>query len=180
MQCAVIEFARNVCGLSANSTEFDLNTKDPVIYLMERWYDFRKKKMEVRSEDSHKGGTMRLGAYPCVLEDGTHALKAYGVKEISERHRHRYEFNNAYRGVFTRHGMKISGLSPDRELVEIVEIEDHPWFLGCQFHPEFKSRPTDPHPLFRAFIEASLREKRSLFPYPGAEAEKKERRLIID
>lgn len=180
MQCAVIEFARNVCGLSANSTEFDLNTKDPVIYLMERWYDFRKKRIEVRSEDSHKGGTMRLGAYPCVLEDGTHALKAYGVKEISERHRHRYEFNNAYRGIFTRHGMKISGLSPDRELVEIIEIEDHPWFLGCQFHPEFKSRPTDPHPLFRAFIEASLREKRSLFPYPGAEAEKKERRLIID
>ena len=180
MQCAVIEFARNVCGLSANSTEFDLNTKDPVIYLMERWYDFRKKKIEVRSEDSHKGGTMRLGAYPCILEDGTHALKAYGVKEISERHRHRYEFNNAYRGIFTRHGMKISGLSPDRELVEIIEIEDHPWFLGCQFHPEFKSRPTDPHPLFRAFIEASLREKRSLFPYPGAEAEKKERRLIID
>jgi CTP synthase len=180
MQCAVIEFARNVCGLSANSTEFDLNTKDPVIYLMERWYDFRKKKIEVRSEDSHKGGTMRLGAYPCILEDGTHALEAYGVKEISERHRHRYEFNNAYRGIFTRHGMKISGLSPDRELVEIIEIEDHPWFLGCQFHPEFKSRPTDPHPLFRAFIEASLREKRSLFPYPGAEAEKKERRLIID
>jgi CTP synthase len=180
MQCAVIEFARNVCGLSANSTEFDLNTKDPVIYLMERWYDFRKKKIEVRSEDSHKGGTMRLGAYPCILEDGTHAFKAYGVKEISERHRHRYEFNNAYRGIFTRHGMKISGLSPDRELVEIIEIEDHPWFLGCQFHPEFKSRPTDPHPLFRAFIEASLREKRSLFPYPGAEAEKKERRLIID
>jgi CTP synthase len=180
MQCAVIEFARNVCGLSANSTEFDLNTKDPVIYLMERWYDFRKKRIEVRSEDSHKGGTMRLGAYPCILEDGTHALKAYGVKEISERHRHRYEFNNAYRGVFTRHGMKISGLSPDRELVEIIEIEDHPWFLGCQFHPEFKSRPTDPHPLFRAFIEASLREKRSLFPYPGAEDEKKERRLIID
>jgi len=180
MQCAVIEFARNVCGLSANSTEFDLNTKDPVIYLMERWYDFRKKKMEVRSEDSHKGGTMRLGAYPCVLEEGTQAFKAYGVKEISERHRHRYEFNNAYRGVFTRHGMKISGLSPDKELVEIIEIEDHPWFLGCQFHPEFKSRPTDPHPLFRAFIEASLREKRSLFPYLGAEAEKKERRLIID
>jgi CTP synthase len=177
MQCAVIEFARNVCGLSANSTEFDSNTKDPVIYLMERWYDFRKKKIEVRSGDSHKGGTMRLGAYPCVLEDGTHALKAYGVKEISERHRHRYEFNNAYRDILTKHGLKISGLSPDRELVELIEIEEHPWFLGCQFHPEFKSRPTDPHPLFRAFIEASLREKRSLFPYVGAEAEENSKGL---
>jgi CTP synthase len=177
MQCAVIEFARDVCGLSANSTEFDLNTKEPVIYLMERWYDFRKKRIEVRSGDSHKGGTMRLGAYPCVLEDGTRALKAYGVKEISERHRHRYEFNNAYRDILTEHGLKISGLSPDRELVELVEIEEHPWFVGCQFHPEFKSRPTDPHPLFRAFIEASLREKRSLFPYVGAETEENSRGL---
>ena len=171
MQCAVIEFARNVCGLSANSSEFDLNTKDPVIYLMERWFDFRKKRVEERSEDSHKGGTMRLGAYPCVLEEGTRALRAYGRREISERHRHRYEFNNAYRDILTSKGLKISGLSPDKELVEIVEIEDHPWFLGCQFHPEFKSRPTDPHPLFRAFIEASLREKRSLFPYMEAKAE---------
>jgi CTP synthase len=175
MQCAVIEFARNVCGLSANSTEFDLNTKDPVIYLMERWYDFRKGRVEERTEDSHKGGTMRLGAYPCVLEEGTNALRAYGVKEISERHRHRYEFNNVYRDILTKHGLKISGLSPDGELVEIVEIEDHPWFLGCQFHPEFKSRPTDPHPLFRAFIEASLREKRSLFPYLEVDAEEKSR-----
>jgi len=165
MQCAVIEFARNVCGLPANSSEFDLNTKEPVIYLMERWYDFKKERTEVRSEDSHKGGTMRLGAYPCILKEGTQALRAYGIKEISERHRHRYEFNNAYRGILTRHGLRISGLSPDEELVEIIEIEDHPWFLGCQFHPEFKSRPTDPHPLFRAFIEASLREKRSLFPH---------------
>ena len=175
MQCAVIEFSRNVCGLSANSTEFDLNTKDPVIYLMERWFDFRKKRIEERSEDSHKGGTMRLGAYPCVLEEGTHALTAYGVKEISERHRHRYEFNNAYRDILTSQGLRISGLSPDKELVEIIEIEDHPWFLGCQFHPEFKSRPTDPHPLFRAFIEAALREKRSLFPYSEAKAEEESR-----
>lgn len=165
MQCAVIEFARNVCGLSANSTEFDINTKEPVIYLMEKWYDFRKGRIEFRSEDSYKGGTMRLGAYPCVLEDNTHAFRSYGRKEISERHRHRYEFNNAYRNILTKHGMKISGMSPDGELVEIIEIEDHPWFLGCQFHPEFKSRPTDPHPLFKAFIEASLKEKRSLFPY---------------
>jgi CTP synthase len=173
MQCAVIEFARNVCGLSANSTEFDSGTEAPVIYLMERWYDFRKERVEVRSEGSQKGGTMRLGAYPCVLGNGTNAFRAYGKKEISERHRHRYEFNNAYREILTSHGMKISGLSPDGELVEIIEIEDHPWFLGCQFHPEFKSRPTDPHPLFRAFIEASLREKRSLFPYMEVSAEEK-------
>jgi CTP synthase len=175
MQCAVIEFARNVCGLSANSTEFDLNTKDPVIYLMERWYDFNKERVEVRSETSHKGGTMRLGSYPCVLEPNTHASRAYHVKELSERHRHRYEFNNAYKGILTRHGLKISGLSPDGELVEMVEIEDHPWFLGCQFHPEFKSRPTDPHPLFRSFIGAALNEKRSLFPYPEIGTEEKSR-----
>lgn len=164
MQCAVIEFARNVCGLKANSAEFDLSTPAPVIYLMEKWFDFRKGKVEERNEGSHKGGTMRLGAYPCNLEPNTRAAAAYGKKDISERHRHRYEFNNAYKGVIARNGMKISGASPDGELVEIVEIEDHPWFLGCQFHPEFKSRPTDPHPLFKAFIEASLREKRSLFP----------------
>lgn len=175
MQCAVIEFARNVCGLSANSSEFDLNTKEPVIYLMERWYDYKKERMEIRSESSHKGGTMRLGAYPCVLKEGTKALKAYGQKELSERHRHRYEFNNAYRGILARHGLKISGTSPDGELVEMIELEDHPWFVGCQFHPEFKSRPTDPHPLFRAFIEASLREKRSLFPYLTLENKEKSR-----
>ncbi len=175
MQCAVIEYARNVCGLPANSTEFDLNTKDPVIYLMERWYDFKRERLEVRTEDSHKGGTMRLGAYPCVLEPDTHASRAYKVRDISERHRHRYEFNNAYRGILTRLGLKISGLSPDGELVEITEIEDHPWFLGCQFHPEFKSRPTDPHPLFRAFIAAALREKRSLFPSLEIGAEEKSR-----
>ncbi len=166
MQCAVIEFARNVCGLTkANSTEFDLHTPDPVIYLMEKWYDFRKGRIEERSHESDKGGTMRLGAYPCILTENSFAYKAYQSKEISERHRHRYEFNNAYRGILTRHGLRISGTSPDGELVEIIEIEDHPWFLGCQFHPEFKSRPTEPHPIFRAFIEASLREKRSLFPY---------------
>ncbi len=102
---------------------------------------------------------MRLGAYPCVLEEGTHASKAYGVKEISERHRHRYEFNNAYRDILTKHGLRISGLSPDRELVELIEIGDHPWFLGCQFHPEFKSKPLEPHPLFRAFIGAAYRQR---------------------
>ncbi|MFN3478785.1 MAG: CTP synthase [Thermodesulfovibrionales bacterium] len=165
MQCAVIEFARTVCGLSANSTEFDPDTKDPVIYLMEEWYDFRKGRVERRSETSDKGGTMRLGAYPCVLSPGSRAYHAYNMTEISERHRHRYEFNNAYRDILTNRGMKISGQSPDGQLVEIIEIEDHPWFLGCQFHPEFKSRPIEPHPLFRAFIGASLKEKRSLFPY---------------
>ncbi len=169
MQCAVIEFARNVCGLDANSAEFDMNAKDAVIYLMERWFDFRKGRVEERSVVSDKGGTMRLGAYPCVLEPNTNAFKAYETKEMLERHRHRYEFNNAYKGICTRHGMKISGKSPDGELVEIVEIEDHPWFLGCQFHPEFKSRPTEPHPLFRAFIGAALKEKRSLFPYIAEE-----------
>ena len=165
MQCAVIEFARNVCGLEANSTEFDLHSRDPVIYLMEKWYDFRKGKTEERSHVSEKGGTMRLGAYPCIIEQDTHAFTAYGMREISERHRHRYEFNNAYKEILSRHGMKMSGASPDGELVEIVELTDHPWFLGCQFHPEFKSRPIEPHPLFRAFIAASIREKRSLFPY---------------
>ncbi len=170
MQCAVIEFARNVCELKANSSEFDLNTQAPVIYLMEKWFDFRKGKVEERTESSHKGGTMRLGAYPCVIEQNTNASASYKQKEISERHRHRYEFNNAYKGVLTRMGMRISGTSPDGELVEIVEIEDHPWFLGCQFHPEFKSRPTEPHPLFSSFIEASLRGKRSLFPDAKADA----------
>ncbi len=177
MQCAVIEFARNVCGLSANSTEFDVDTQDPVIYLMEKWYDFRKERIEIRSENSQKGGTMRLGAYPCILKEETAAFRAYAIREISERHRHRYEFNNAYREILTQHGLQISGLSPDGELVEIIEIEDHPWFLGCQFHPEFKSRPTDPHPLFKAFIEASIREKRSLFPYVEVGTEEKSRGL---
>lgn len=165
MQCAVIEFARNVCGLMANSTEFDPDTNAPVIYLMEEWYDFRRGKIEKRSETCDKGGTMRLGAYPCVLSRDSKAFQAYHLNEISERHRHRYEFNNAYRETLTSKGLKISGQSPDGQLVEIIEVEDHPWFLGCQFHPEFKSRPAEPHPLFRAFIGASLREKRSLFPY---------------
>lgn len=164
MQCAVIEFARNVCGLSANSAEFDPNTEAPVIYLMEEWYNFRTGQVERRDRFCDKGGTMRLGAYPCILHTDSKAFHAYNMTEISERHRHRYEFNNAYREILTSKGMKISGESPDGKLVEIIEIEAHPWFLGCQFHPEFKSRPTEPHPLFKAFIGASLREKRSLFP----------------
>lgn len=164
MQCAVIEFARSVCGLKANSSEFDINVPAPVIYLMEKWFDFRKNRVEERTELTHKGGTMRLGAYPCTLAEESLAFTAYREKELSERHRHRYEFNNAYREIITGHGMKISGTSPDGELVEIVELLDHPWFLGCQFHPEFKSRPTEPHPLFRAFIGAALQGKHSLFP----------------
>jgi CTP synthase len=163
MQLAVIEFSRHVCHLSANSTEFDLKVKDPVIYLMERWYNHRSGKVEERTVDSQMGGTMRLGAYPAVLQEGTHAIKAYGVKDIFERHRHRYEFNNKYRELLMSKGLVISGLSPDAELVEIVEIRDHPWFLGCQFHPEFKSRPIEPHPLFSAFIGAAIMEKRELF-----------------
>jgi CTP synthase len=163
MQLAVIEFSRNVCGLTANSTEFDQTVKDPVIYLMERWYNHRSGKIEERTADSQMGGTMRLGAYPAVLQHGTHAAAAYGMKDIFERHRHRYEFNNKYRELLTSKGLIISGLSPDGELVEIVELKDHPWFLGCQFHPEFKSRPTEPHPLFSAFIGAAISEKRELF-----------------
>jgi CTP synthase len=163
MQAAVIEFSRNISKLSANSTEFDSAAKDPVIYLMEKWYNHRTGNIEERTKDSVMGGTMRLGAYPCILQEGTHAFNAYGTKEISERHRHRYEFNNKYREILAQKGFIISGMSPDGELAEIIEIKDHPWFLGCQFHPEFKSRPIEPHPLFRAFIEASIKEKKELF-----------------
>jgi CTP synthase len=145
MQMAVIEFARNVCGLKgANSTEFDEKTQYPVIDLMEE-----------QKAVTTKGGTMRLGAYPCEIEKGTRAHQAYGEKEISERHRHRYEFNNAYRDQMKARGLVVSGICPQADLVEMVELRDHPWFLGCQFHPEFKSRPFDAHPLFVNFIEAS-------------------------
>ncbi|HDH50131.1 MAG TPA: hypothetical protein ENH04_01865, partial [Nitrospirae bacterium] len=164
MQCAVIEYARNVCGLEkANSTEFDRDTPYPVIYLIEEWYNFRTRTVEKRDITSSKGGTMRLGAYPCVLSENSNAFRAYGVKDISERHRHRYEFNNSFKDTLVNKGLKISGISPDKELVEIVEIEDHPWFFGCQFHPEFKSRPLEPHPVFRSFIEAAYKGKKLLF-----------------
>ncbi|OGW64386.1 MAG: CTP synthase [Nitrospirae bacterium RIFCSPHIGHO2_02_FULL_40_19] len=166
MQCAVIEFARNVCGLKgANSTEFDIKTPYPVIYLIEEWYDFKTQTIQRRDITSAKGGTMRLGAYPCVLTENSFAYKAYGAKEISERHRHRYEFNNSFKDILVKNGLKISGISPDGELVEIVEIENHPWFFGCQFHPEFKSRPLEPHPVFSAFIAAAYREKELLFTH---------------
>ena len=161
MQLAVVEFARNVAGLeNAHSTEHDLTTPHPVIYLMKEWFDYRTKKVEKRDHDSDLGGTMRLGAYPCVIKEGTKAELAYGTKEISERHRHRYEFNNAYLKQLTEKGLIVSGTSPDGELVEITELGDHPWFLGCQFHPEFKSRPMKPHPLFKDFIKAALEYKR--------------------
>ena len=156
MQMAVVEFARNVCGLErANSTEFDLQTPHPVIHLME----------EQKAIES-KGGTMRLGAYPCVLQNDTVAAQLYGRERISERHRHRYEFNNGYRAEFGAKGMVLSGLSPDSNLVEIIELKGHPWFLGCQFHPEFKSRPMDSHPLFRGFIEAASRYRKAVREVP--------------
>ena len=157
MQIAVIEFARNVAGMNgAHSQEFDKDTPYPVIYLMTEWYDDKTGTVQRRDITSDKGGTMRLGAYPCNIKDDTVAYNAYGVSKISERHRHRYEFNNAYVDRLEAGGLVVSGTSPDGELVEMVELKDHPWFLGCQFHPEFKSRPMDPHPLFSGFIRASL------------------------
>ncbi len=134
-------------------------TSNPVIYLIKEWFDYRTQKMQIRDETSDMGGTLRLGAYPCVLADDSFAKAAYGEKEISERHRHRYEFNNDYRAQLEEKGMVISGTSPDNNLVEIVEIADHPWFLACQFHPEFKSKPMKPHPLFRDFIAAAIKHK---------------------
>ena len=147
MQCAVIEFARHVCGLGdADSTEFNPETTHPVIDLMES-----------QEGVTDKGGTMRLGAYPCKLREGTHAREAYGVEMISERHRHRFEFNNEYRDKLTRAGLVIVGTLPDDSLVEVIEVKDHPWFVASQFHPELKSRPNHPHPLFRDFIGAALK-----------------------
>jgi CTP synthase len=149
MQCAVIELARNVAGLrGANSAEFDPTSPHPVIALMAS-----------QRAVTDKGGTMRLGAYPCKILEGSQAHKAYGVTEVRERHRHRYEFNNAYRERLTKHGLVLSGQSPDETLVEIIELRDHPWFLATQFHPEFTSRPHHPHPLFSAFVGAALRRK---------------------
>lgn len=146
MQMAVIEYARNVCGLArANSSEFDLHTLHPVIDLLPEQRDV-----------TDKGASMRLGAWPCVVNPDSFAFAAYRQKDISERHRHRYELNNEYKKILTDKGLKITGTSPDGRLAEIVEIKDHLWFLGCQFHPEFKSRPTKPHPLFSKLIEAAL------------------------
>jgi CTP synthase len=149
MQCAVIEFARNVCGLrGAHSVEMDPDTPHPVIALMPEQVDV---------EDM--GGTMRLGVYPCKVMKDTLTYEAYQSEIVYERHRHRLEFNNAYREQLTKAGLVIGGTLPNGRLVEIIEVKDHPWFVGTQFHPEFKSRPTNPHPLFREFIKAAVGNK---------------------
>ncbi len=151
MQTAIIEFARNVCGLDdSHSSEFAPECDNPVISLMES-----------QQHVTDMGGTMRLGAYPCRLARGSRAAEIYGQPEVSERHRHRYEVSNRYRDLFVQNGMKLSGLSPDGQLVEIVELSAHPWFIGCQFHPELQSRPTRPHPLFAGFIAAAAKAKRN-------------------
>jgi CTP synthase len=150
MQCAAIEFGRNVVGLeSCGSTEFDKDIQHPVICLLNE-----------QKEVTHKGGTMRLGAMPCTLDLASKAAACYETSQVSERHRHRYEFNNVYRQQFEAHGMRFSGTSPDGKLVEILEIDSHPWFVGVQFHPEFKSKPTLPHPLFCGFVEAAVQRRR--------------------
>jgi CTP synthase len=146
MQCAAIEFGRNVVGLErAQSTEFDKDTPNPVICLLDE-----------QRNVTNLGGTMRLGAQPCSLIPGTIASNAYQSQSVTERHRHRYEFNNVYRSQFEAHGMKFSGLSPDGQLVEIIELPEHPFFLAVQFHPEFKSKPTASHPFFSAFVSAAI------------------------
>lgn len=151
MQLAVVEYARNVAGLpGAHSSELSPDTPYPVIDLMPEQKDVDK-----------MGGTMRLGAFPCVIAEGTNSYAAYGTAEISERHRHRYEFNNAYRDKLTASGLTLAGQSPDGRLIEIVEIKEHPWFVGVQFHPEFKTRPNRPHPLFRDFVKKSLENRES-------------------
>ncbi len=157
MQMAVVEYACHVAKMDgAHSTEFDESTAYPVIYLMTEWFDYKSQTVQKRDVTSDKGGTMRLGAYPCLIKEGTVAYRAYDKKEISERHRHRYEFNNEFAERLRESGLVLSGSSPDGQLIEIVEVADHPWFLGCQFHPEFKSRPMEPHPLFVSFIRAAL------------------------
>ena len=146
---AVVEFARNVCGLTrANSTEFNRRTPDPVVALMPSQLKVKK-----------KGATMRLGAYNCNVSTGTKAFSAYRKKNISERHRHRYEVNNNYRKQLEKRGMIFSGINPELDLAEIIELKDHPWFVACQFHPELKSRVEKAHPLFREFVKASLKYK---------------------
>jgi CTP synthase len=150
MQVAIIEFARNVLGLSdSHSSEFSPECGNPVISLMEE-----------QKHVTDMGGTMRLGAYPCRLQRGSRVAEIYGVPEVSERHRHRYEVSNAYREQFVSNGLRLSGLSPDGSLIEIVELDTHPWFVGVQFHPELQSRPTRPHPLFAGFIAAAAAAKR--------------------
>jgi len=164
LQAAVVEFARNVCGLEqANTTEIDLQTPDPVIGLITEWLD-KSGKREKRHEDSDLGGTMRLGGQKCRLQPGSLAHQLYDQDVITERHRHRYEFNNNYRDILRKNGMALTGLSLDETLVEVIELPDHPWFLACQFHPEFASTPRDGHPLFTGFIEAALRGQQGELP----------------
>ena len=148
MQCAVVEFAQNVLGLDAASQEVDPSIEHPVIHLMEEQQNIKE-----------KGGTMRLGAYPCNLAKDSLAHKAYGKRSISERHRHRYEFNSAYLEQFEANGMKASGMYDEKNLVEIVEVEGHPWFMGVQFHPELKSTVEEPHKIFVSFVKAALEHK---------------------
>ena len=149
LQCAVIEFARNVVKLEdANTTEIERDCRHPVVCLLNEQYDI-----------TQKGGTMRLGSYPCVLTEGSKAHQAYGSTRIQERHRHRYEFNNQYRQQFVAHGMLFSGTSPDGKLVEVIELPAHPWFVAVQCHPEFRSKPTQAHPLFRGFVKAALERR---------------------
>jgi CTP synthase len=156
---AVIEAARNLCGIEdANSTEFG-PTREPVVGLMTEW--LKGNALESRKAGGDLGGTMRLGAYPAYLAPGSHVSGIYGgATEISERHRHRYEVNTGYKGRLEQHGMRFAGMSPDGVLPETVEYADHPWFIGVQFHPELKSRPFDPHPLFASFIEAAVEQSR--------------------
>jgi len=159
MQMAVIEAARNLCGIDeANSTEFGA-TPEPVVGLMTEW--MKGNELHKRGIGSDLGGTMRLGAYPALLQRGSRVSQIYhGATEISERHRHRYEVNTAYKGRLEQHGMRFSGMSPDGLLPEMIEYEDHPWFIGVQFHPELKSRPFEPHPLFSSFIGAAVDQSR--------------------
>jgi len=159
MQVAVIEFARDIAGLKdANSTEFSQSTPDPVIGLITEWLD-TEGKVEQRSSDSDMGGTMRLGGQVCHLLENSRVRELYGSDTVTERHRHRYEFNNKYREQLEEKGLVIAGLSADKKLVEIIEIPDHPWFVGCQFHPEFTSTPRDGHPLFTGFIKAAMKSR---------------------
>jgi CTP synthase len=158
MQMAVVEAARNLCGIEdANSTEFGA-TKEPVVGLMTEW--LKGNALEQRAVNGDLGGTMRLGAYPATLTRGSRVAEIYGKTDISERHRHRYEVNTAYKGRLEQRGMRFSGMSPDGVLPEIIEYEDHPWFIGVQFHPELKSRPFEPHPLFASFVEAAVEQSR--------------------
>jgi CTP synthase len=147
MQCSVLEFMRNVCGIeAADSEEFNPETAAPVVHLMPD-----------QNQIVNKGGTMRLGKYPCQLLPGTKTQAVYQREMTEERHRHRYEINNIYREIMEEHGMIVSGIYPEQQLIEIIELKDHPWFVGCQFHPEYKSRPNHPHPLFTGLIAAAVK-----------------------